>query len=166
MFFTLEPVIKYYLAMAVHCYQRKKKKILYSFWTMIFYLFFTGLNQVSGFHASPSDLFSTAKLDSHLASIFRSREDFTAADRAKESHLSHAGLGPPKNLSGWQEMCMQFPHQTAGWGMVFVYCEGRSTDGSGGPQRHSHLSVEPDFFERSVDTEDQRFCVHTWVCEA
>lgn len=26
MFFTLEPVIKYYLAMAVHCYQRKKKK--------------------------------------------------------------------------------------------------------------------------------------------
>lgn len=45
--------------------------------------------------------------------------------------------------------------------MVFVYCEGGSTDGSGGPQRHSHLSVGPDAFERTVDTEDQRFCVHT-----
>lgn len=45
--------------------------------------------------------------------------------------------------------------------MVFVYCEARSMDGSGEPQRHSHLSVKPDFFERSVDTEDQCFCVHT-----
>lgn len=28
-------------------------------------------------------------------------------------------------------------------------------------QRHSHLSVNPDFLERSVDTEDQRFSVCT-----
>lgn len=28
-------------------------------------------------------------------------------------------------------------------------------------QRHSHLSVNPDFLERTVDTEDQRFSVCT-----
>lgn len=31
-------------------------------------------------------------------------------------------------------------------------------------KRHSHLSVNPDFLERSVDTEDQHFSVCTPEC--
>lgn len=83
------------------------------------------------FPSSPDVLLSTAKLESHSATISQIQKGFY-------SRVHRRGVTPsprpcstwirPKNLSGWQEMWIEFPHQTAGWGMVFVYCEGGSKD--------------------------------------
>lgn len=70
----------------LHCIANKML-IQCSFWAMILYLSFTGIHCVSGFPASLSDLFSTATLDSHWASIFWSREDFTAQPRSLTSAM-------------------------------------------------------------------------------
>lgn len=74
----------------------------------------------------------------------------------------------PKNLSGWQEMWMEFPHQTAGWGMVFVYCEGRSEDVGEGEEGTASFTPECQSWFLREDCGHRRpafLCVHTWVCE-
>lgn len=48
----------------------------------------------------------------------------------------------PRNLSGWQEMWTEFPHQTAGWGVVFVYCEGSSEDVGAGEEGRASFTPE------------------------
>lgn len=83
------------------------------------------------FPSSPGILLSTAKLESHSASISQIQKGFYS-----RGHRCWVICSPqpcstwvrPKNLSGWQEMWMEFPHQTASRGTGFVYCEGRSKD--------------------------------------
>lgn len=74
---------------------------------------------------------STAKLESHSASISQIQKGFYSRRRrcwVIHSPQPRSTRVRPKNFSGWQEMWMEFPHQTASWGLRFVYCEGSSKD--------------------------------------
>lgn len=71
--------------------------------------------------------------------------------------------GPKKKtLLGWQEMWMEFPHQTAGKEMVFVYCEGRSEDLGEGEEGKASFTPEcQSWFLREECGQDQRVSVCT-----
>lgn len=122
----------------------------HSFWAVISVYFVTiaARNHVSCFPYFPCRVrlsFICSQAGITLSSYFSA---FTARDRAWGATIllqpcNHAGLGSPKKkLPGWQEMWIEFSHQTAGWGMVFVYCERRSEDVGEGEEGRASFTPE------------------------
>lgn len=108
----------------------------HSFWAIISIYFVTiaALNHASCFPFFPCRVwrsFIHSRAGFTLSFYFSDpkrllqRRTWVRSNPLTFSHVA-TGLGPKVSLNwGWQEMWMEFPHQTAAWGMVFVYCEAR-----------------------------------------